>query len=803
MKDRPLFSAIPASDSNLGLTDKNIYDKFQQLINDAIEHYNATNDDKRLGNDTKKTLKIAALDMMYMQIHNVDLNHPPLDKASASEFYQLKKELLGKIKEAYAREGITDMARVITYNVTPSRLGNVLANMSQEKREALYYTLQDNTLTTPNLLKRQLILLYGQNDPEYPIWQDICREFSFERLSFSGNSTNIKVTSILDPSAPIKILKIDNRLELPRHIEHQLRLAIPQLLTPVEVTCQVEVPVPDPFSTVGGTKIISRTLLVTDFCTGSSLDVHSQKTIAAATAAGDNNITYLASANIMKKMSQAFLDIQAANCCFPDAKYTNWLMDANGELQVTDTKSFTRILNGKYQPRIPGNEHIDIVRTNGFQPRELRSSTFDAEKLHASLLGRNIYSYLTDQWPPTDPNKSFDWGHPIFSDEIGQEYLSLIKQLIQDPASSRLSLLDAQGILDRLAFKSSAEYQQLIHAYKQLKIDVIEEPGIINPTALALIALCDAEILKNNNPLEKTEAVKAQMSILKFYLSPIQFRPDASMPQIDQLTREFLEQLLALDERCDDLMEEIAQMSLLGQPFMDLNELDKFKLGSLVPDDTKEKSQKKLMKRLKKFEMQLQEGATTIEKTVSDYQTLRGGIQELGQRPLDNEMNKYLEACDRDIASIMQAKTPLYIKFDQINAQIKSMESIRAGLESPANQEIKNIVAKLAGSSSGNLFTLREAAGSILSAMARVPIEQRAQLLNDKQSPELTTLWMAIGEGQKKPVSIHVATSLKGEADISTGRTTNGERVLAEFREKFPKEEPVADTSVNIHFENK
>jgi hypothetical protein len=94
---------------------------------------------------------------------------------------------------------------------------------------------------------------------------------------------------------------------------------------------------------------------------------------------------------------------------------------------------------------VPGNENCGLVSSPSFQPSEFYSVQFNAEKLHASLLGRNIYSYITGM-PPNNYHPIFN-NHPAFEGPIGQQYKQLIEALTIDPPVGRMSLKDAQAKL--------------------------------------------------------------------------------------------------------------------------------------------------------------------------------------------------------------------------------------------------------------------------------------------------------------------------------------------------------------------
>jgi serine/threonine protein kinase len=315
---------------------------------------------------------------------------------------------------------------------------------------------------------------------------------------------------------------------MPRHIEHDLRQqqSLKDIFTPINADRQV-------LGRSSDGTMVSRTLIVTDFCTSGSVLDYSNA------VRNNNNATELfqKTNHIMGQMIQVFMDIQKANCCFTDSKLTNWLVDEQGNIRIADTKSFIYTENGQYKPNITGNEKATIVCTYGFQPRELYKTSFDAEKLHAAILGRNIYACLTGKWP-TDPiSICLSRYELVFQDDMGQKYLTLINDLTKDPPYKRMNLADAKIALENLETRLTPEFIIITNKAKALdNIYSLKLPSFIDK-------IINEEQAKAGYSREKT-------------LKNIE-------DSLDKLQSSF--------DECNNLINEIDKVTLDNKPFITLN----------------------------------------------------------------------------------------------------------------------------------------------------------------------------------------------------------------------------------------
>lgn len=195
------------------------------------------------------------------------------------------------------------------------------------------------------------------------------------------------------------------------------------------------------------TVVESRTLLVTDFCKGGSVTQHAQR-MHAEKKPFDGAI------NMGIQMSAAYMDIQKAQCFFPDSKSDNWLVDDNGLVRVADTKSFLFTnADGQFKDGHKGNRQGAFLSTPGYRPPEFQGRSMLAEPAHVALLGINLYCYLTHSGCGRPPEGEFNDGHfdhDIFKDEPGKKFKELIQKMVAPNPGERPSLAKVQEELGAL-----------------------------------------------------------------------------------------------------------------------------------------------------------------------------------------------------------------------------------------------------------------------------------------------------------------------------------------------------------------
>ena len=144
-------------------------------------------------------------------------------------------------------------------------------------------------------------------------------------------------------------------------------------------------------------------------------------------------------ASNMQKIAEKMQSLQKEGVFFPDAKVTNWLLDDNNQPVIADEKS----LRTFEQARKAG---FKAIATDGYWPpgNVKMESSKDFEKIHAYVLGANIYDYLTSSQPPVvikRDNNNFQ--AQVFDGNIGKRYKQLILDLTNPEPSIRTGLDEA------------------------------------------------------------------------------------------------------------------------------------------------------------------------------------------------------------------------------------------------------------------------------------------------------------------------------------------------------------------------
>ncbi|MFT4059025.1 MAG: hypothetical protein QM652_05695 [Legionella sp.] len=774
------FDELSKAYDNLGLPPLH-YNKFREDINKAINEFNSAKD-----SSTKK----AALIKMQQAIDYVDLYTPPNILVKAKKFHTVKGDLFTQIKKAFTENNVNTMLKVGSADIP---IAHILSDMSPKKADKLMSILHKDMPSQKNRIQQDLIELYDPKDisVEANQWREFLNKHSIEFLG-GANSRNYKIINI-DPTDPnygnAKVLKIDNRLEMPRNVEQHLRDALGDVFIPIYAARQVR-------GTDDKGALASRTLLVTDLCTSGSANEHSKKIREKG-----QEETFRECSDIMRQMAQVFMDIQKANCCFPDSKLTNWLVDGNGKIRLADTKSFVfTSKNGIYSHTIPGNEHVWVMRTPGFRPQEINNQinnpSFNAKQLHSSLLGRNIYTYLTGDWPD-----KIDLNKPIFQTDIGKEYKRLIEQLIQDPPDSRMSMKDADNKLQQLSLLSNSEYKKICDRARNLSLDLkislrslvdksIEtdkKTGISQSDTLAKIS---DSLDKLEESVNQCAQKMQQISAIKVNSQPVitienlarerylavlgatsindlKFKLDKFSSNVEQ-NQVKLTEYKKISEKCDELINKINSSKFSDNKYItSLPPLQREKpvTNSITSIDV-------LKGKMQRFTENLQKHLAIADK-LSEYEMLQKSLNALKVGKNDKEMDKFLDACNKAVTK----NTNIDEQLKNITTQVNKMQRILTGLNSPENQEIKAIIDKFDKKSSWHTIGMHRKARKIEFALANVPIEERAQLLQSKDA-RITSVFEAIA-------SHRISFFTQTKNDKGQIKEANAATSFKEFKTKF------------------
>ena len=157
--------------------------------------------------------------------------------------------------------------------------------------------------------------------------------------------------------------------------------------------------------------------------------------------------------------------IQDEGLFFVDMKNPNWLVDEDGNIFISDTKSFIKVLeDGTYQRYNPDDPQKFLLSFN-YSPNEfLVEGVFSVEKAHVAIMGRNLYQFLSACEISYLLNSEYKYTG-IFNDGLGQRFKHLIENSIHGDAGIRPSLKE---------FKAELMEIRDLHIHRQSVMDKID-----------------------------------------------------------------------------------------------------------------------------------------------------------------------------------------------------------------------------------------------------------------------------------------------------------------------------------------
>lgn len=400
---------------------------------------------------TDKPGQIAALQAIYRRKQQMENKYSDTFISACANYQtEIHQNLFQALKKQFASLGINTLHNIAKLDATgktnlvsaPDTLPEIIANMAPHKAKALLEILAAGASYNSIALKN----LYASAEPGFADYQKFLAKNTIEFLG-GGNSKNFKIIP-KDASEPF-VLKVDNRMSLPKGAEAHLREhSLNDVLTPIAVERQVT-------CTVNG-QTITRSLLVTAFCSGGDLQKHSEKSV-------DTQTRLTSAISIYTQMSDILSRITRDGCGFPDMKNSNWLIEQDGTVRIADTKGLGFI---ESDGRLDKQKNLDrgygFLATKYINPPEFDThNVFSADKMHAIMLGKNLYHYLT-QCPVTDLHQkhngaNYNFNYPVFKTPEGAQLASLIKGLIKANPADRMSPSEALVTLQGLQAKAQTE----------------------------------------------------------------------------------------------------------------------------------------------------------------------------------------------------------------------------------------------------------------------------------------------------------------------------------------------------------
>ncbi len=461
-----------------------------EVINRLIGDYNLER------NETEKRQYLSAIyDAMY------ELNNRCSDDVTAY-CVDYVSQIDGRLFEEMKREseilGIESMHPSSLHNPEHSFLpgdifspSEVFANMSPQVISRLGALLADGKSMDVAALQT----LYGLDEGGADSFYIFLDEYTVRSVS-SGNSKNFILKHIV--SQKKYFLKLEDRLGMPKQVEHHLRSnGLEDVFTPILVERKVA------FTDQKANETVIRRLVVTTVCEGEDLETVSKKQVT-------NEARTNAAIDVYKQMASVLANIETNGCVFTDMKNSNWLLDESGQIKISDTKGFlfTNKLGQLDVDDIAGKNgsYGNVPNTPYMNPEEMfsRKPRPSAEKLHAYMLGKNLYQYLTGcsasyfltnskhRYSAVKRVSQLSFSSDIFKSEQGHDLARLIQSLMDPIPQKRPSVETAyqelrtieQNSPDKLAERgelwngclklmddledlSRQKYGQVLHEVKQ------------------------------------------------------------------------------------------------------------------------------------------------------------------------------------------------------------------------------------------------------------------------------------------------------------------------------------------------
>ena len=448
------------------ITDDGFYaESFLSMFNQDINKLNQLIDAYNAEIESSNPHALDSLKQIYREYQSVE-NKYSEDHASSYEEYRkiMHQSLYLDLQNAFKsfeihslRDALASEPRATTASSKSEALSEIIANMSPSKASAfLAILVQAKNQSNGNLenillrIKHGLKNLYTPKEEGYSQFQEFLKNINVTFLG-GGNSLIFKITP-MNGETPF-ILKIGSQLGYPKQASAHLRQSdLRQIFSHESVNRQVTCP--DPHRTYS---MLTRSIIVTEFCEGGSLDAHSERIIDPIKRAESG-------LSIYTQMADILLKIESKHCAFPDMKNSNWLLDRNGCLRIADTKTLIPLPEDKkINPRFLDDQFYEARYTVGWEPPERTSDEpYSANKAHAYILGINLFQYLAQQnnfcelrpgatyYEVKTPEK-FDFNLPIFQTKIGSMYKTLIQDIIYKPPEERPSVEEIQLRLCKIA----------------------------------------------------------------------------------------------------------------------------------------------------------------------------------------------------------------------------------------------------------------------------------------------------------------------------------------------------------------
>lgn len=375
--------------------------------------------------------------------------------------------------------------------ITIQGFSALLEKMSPDMLQEFVSILSKGSQYSKNALRT----FVKETDELYPIYQAFWKEHSIS-FAYGNNSKNFVLTSKQDSKD--YILKIENRLNAPQDLANHVREnVLPDIITPIYAERAAD--------NASGyeKKSVSINVQLTTLCELGSIEDCAMDEQMPSERINSALHYYSQMAKILKRMGEN-------NCFFADMKNSNWLVDAQGNVKISDTKSFLYIRpDGEYDLSIKENEGYSLLKTEQFSPAEFfLQKTFNAEKAHVAILGKNLYQYLTGCDPNMLADPTYKYDNSIFKTPEGQMFKALIAESTKYNALRALERPSLDTVLAKLeqiqALKVARD--ETIEVLKTMTTYTLGEEDNVLESYLKI----QFEGINNSGDLETLERIKQE-----------------------------------------------------------------------------------------------------------------------------------------------------------------------------------------------------------------------------------------------------------------------------------------------------
>lgn len=368
----------------------------------------------------------------------------------------------------------------------PEEFDALLKQMSDETRNKFVKILAKGA----EFQKTELQLLINKNDELYDIYQRFIDKYPISYMD-GVNSKNF----YLDTDNKTYVIKLEKHMQISKDADTLIRSGVIK-----DNTLQIynETNVVD-INENGEEKTYS--IILTELCENGSIYDYA----LGGTSDADR---ISKSINIFKQMTEILIKIEIDGCFFPDMKNTNWLVDKNEKLYISDMKSFVTLSSpGIYEEK---SSKQNFLKTFEFSPDEFsKNEPIVVDKAHVAILGKNLYQFLTKC--EHKYLQELNYKYPaIFDNGIGSLYKSLIDKCIDSDPNKRPTMLEVQVELQKI------ESLQLCLRDSLAQIEILgNKCGLQNANAIYFLRK-EVKTLENS---DNVLPIEASMETLEYRLS--------------------------------------------------------------------------------------------------------------------------------------------------------------------------------------------------------------------------------------------------------------------------------------------